>query len=45
VIDIENGHFVLREKLPSVSIQDLQAVTGAALVVDGPIGELVVPEV
>jgi 3-oxoadipate CoA-transferase beta subunit len=45
VIDIENQRFVLREKLASMSLDDLQAVTGAELVVDGAIAELVVPEV
>jgi 3-oxoadipate CoA-transferase beta subunit len=45
VIDIVNGRFVLREKLPSMSIEELQAVTGAELVIDGPVGDLIVPEV
>lgn len=45
VIDIVNSRFVLREKLPSMSIEDLQAVTGAELVIDGPVGDLIVPEV
>ncbi len=44
VVDIENGRFVLREKLPSISLEDLQAVTGATLVIDGPVGDLIVPE-
>ncbi|TWG54001.1 MULTISPECIES: 3-oxoacid CoA-transferase subunit B [unclassified Aminobacter] len=45
VIDIVNSRFVLREKLPSMSIEELQAVTGAELVIDGPVGDLIVPEV
>ena len=44
VIDIVDGHFVLREKLASMSIEDLQAVTGAELVIDGPVADLIVPE-
>ncbi|MGJ4860355.1 3-oxoacid CoA-transferase subunit B [Labrys sp. La1] len=44
VVDIEGGRFVLREKLPSLSIGQLQAVTGAQLHVSGPIVDLVVPE-
>ena len=43
VIDIEGGRFVLREKLASLSIEELQAVTGAELVIDGPVADLVVP--
>ncbi|WP_425488683.1 3-oxoacid CoA-transferase subunit B [Aquamicrobium lusatiense] len=45
VVDIEDGHFVLREKLPSISVEDLQSVTGAVLVIKGPVSDLVVPEV
>lgn len=45
VVDIEDGHFVLREKLTSISFDDLQAVTGASLNVDGRVGDLVVGEV
>lgn len=44
VIDIANGHFVLREKLATISQQALQAVTGAELKTDGPVIDLVVPE-
>lgn len=44
VIDIEGGRFVLREKLPGLSLADLQAVTGAEIVVSGPIHDLIVPE-
>lgn len=44
VIDIEDGRFVLREKLPSISLEELQALTGAELLVPGPVGDLIVPE-
>ncbi|MDN3714217.1 3-oxoacid CoA-transferase subunit B [Paracoccus cavernae] len=44
VIDIEGGRFVLREKLPSISFDDLQALTGAPLHLDGPVADLIVPE-
>ena len=45
VIDIEEGHFVLREKLPTLSLDALQAVTGAELVVKGEWTDLLVPEI
>jgi len=44
VIDIVNQRFVLREKLPGMSVEELQAVTGAELVIDGTVGDLIVPE-
>ncbi len=44
VIDIEGGRFVLREKLPHLSLADLQALTGAELLVTAPIADLIVPE-
>ncbi|HWK14757.1 MAG TPA: 3-oxoacid CoA-transferase subunit B [Rhizobiaceae bacterium] len=44
VIDIVNQRFVLREKLPGMSVEELQAVTGAELVIDGTVGDLNVPE-
>ncbi|MEO8244397.1 MAG: 3-oxoacid CoA-transferase subunit B [bacterium] len=44
VIDIADGHFVLREKLPSLSLDDLQAITGATLHLTGPVGVLIAPE-
>jgi 3-oxoadipate CoA-transferase beta subunit len=44
VIDIENGRFVLREKLPSISLDDLQAVTGTELVIPQTVADLIVPE-
>ncbi|MGV6876506.1 CoA transferase subunit B [Pseudochelatococcus sp. B33] len=44
VIDIEDGHFVLREKLPTITLERLQSLTGAPLVIDGPVADLIVPE-
>ena len=44
VIDIEGGRFVLREKLAAITLEDLQAVTGATLNLDGPVADLIVPE-
>lgn len=44
VVDVEDGHFLLREKLPGISMKELQAVTGAELVVDGTPADLIVPE-
>ena len=44
VIDIEAGRFVLREKLAGLSLADLQAVTGAELVVSGSVADLTVPD-
>mgnify|MGYP003144227131 FL=1 len=44
VLDIEDERFVLREKLPSMSVEELQAVTGAELVLPDQIGDLVAPE-
>ncbi len=44
VIDIEGGHFVLREKLPSLSVDELQSMTGAELVIPGAVADLLVPE-
>lgn len=45
VVEIIDKRFVLREKLPSISMEDLQAVTGAKLVVEGTCKDLIVPEV
>ena len=45
VIDIENGHLVLREKVAGLSFDELQAVTGATLHTDGPVADLIVPEI
>ena len=44
VVDIVDGHFVLREKLAGMSMDDLQAVTGAPLHTEGDVVDLVVPE-
>jgi 3-oxoadipate CoA-transferase beta subunit len=44
VIDIVDGRFVLREKLPGLSFEALQAKTGATLHTDGPVVDLVAPE-
>jgi len=43
VVDIKDRHFVLREKLAGMTIEELQAITGAKLHVDGPVADLVVP--
>jgi 3-oxoadipate CoA-transferase, beta subunit len=43
VVDIVDGHFVLREKVPQLSMDALQALTGAPLHTDGDVGELIVP--
>ncbi len=45
VVEIVNARFVLKEKLPAISLDDLQAVTGATLVVEGTVKDLIVPEV
>ncbi len=44
VVDIANGRFVLREKLPDLAIEVLQAMTGAKLHTDGPVLDLIVPK-
>jgi 3-oxoadipate CoA-transferase beta subunit len=44
VVDIEDGRFVLREKLPQISMDDLQNVTGAKLHVTDPVGDLITPD-
>ncbi|MDA8870200.1 3-oxoacid CoA-transferase subunit B [Rhizobiaceae bacterium] len=43
VVDVAGGRFVLRDKLASLSLSDLQAATGAELLVDGAVVDLVVP--
>lgn len=45
VIDVVDKHFVLRDKLPGMSLEELQEVTGAKLHIDGEIADLNVPEV
>jgi 3-oxoadipate CoA-transferase beta subunit len=44
VIDIENERFVLREKLAEMSVEELQSVTGAELVIPSKVEDLIVPE-
>jgi 3-oxoadipate CoA-transferase beta subunit len=44
VVDIEGERFVLREKLPAMSVDELQALTGAPLVTADGVGDLVVPD-
>ncbi|MCV3736492.1 CoA transferase subunit B [Rhizobium sp. TRM96647] len=44
VIDVANGRFVLREKLPGMSLAELRAMTGATLHLDGAVADLTVPE-
>ncbi|WP_417267397.1 3-oxoacid CoA-transferase subunit B [Celeribacter baekdonensis] len=44
VVDIEDGKFILREKVPGITLAQLQAVTGATLHVDGDVANLNVPE-
>jgi len=44
VIDIVDRRFVLREKLPGMSFEELQSLTGAELVADG-VADLIVPEI
>ncbi|WP_047458366.1 CoA transferase subunit B [Rhizobium rhizogenes] len=43
VIDIINGGFVVREKLADMTMDELQAMTGAPLHADRPVADLVVP--
>jgi|SRR5690606_5326121 len=45
VVDIVDKRFVLREKLPSISLEELQAMTGAPLHVEGNVADLAVPAV
>ncbi|WP_421926919.1 3-oxoacid CoA-transferase subunit B [Neoaquamicrobium sediminum] len=45
VVDIRDGRFVVREKLPGMSLDELQALTEADLSVEGTVKDLVVPEV
>ena len=44
VVDIEDGKFILREKVPGMTLAQLQAVTGATLHIDGDVADLNVPE-
>ncbi len=45
VIDIENSRFVLREKLPGMSLDELQSLTGAELVIPDSVIDLEIPEI
>ncbi len=45
VVDIKNGRFVLKEKLPGLPLEALQKMTGAKLHVDGSMADLIVPAV
>ncbi len=44
VVDIKKNNFVLREKLASVSIDKLRSLTGAELLIESDVADLVVPE-
>ncbi|SFQ00304.1 3-oxoacid CoA-transferase subunit B [Tranquillimonas alkanivorans] len=44
VVDVEEGHFLLREKIPTITLDALQQVTGAPLHAEGQVAELVAPE-
>jgi len=44
VVDIEDGQFVLRQKLPAISFDDLQKVTGAELKIKARVDDLIAPE-
>lgn len=43
VIDIVDGRFVLLEKLPDISLSELQSVTDATLHTPNPVTDLIVP--
>ena len=45
VIDIAAHGFVLREKVAGLALADLQSLTGAMLHLEGPVADLIVPEV
>ncbi|WP_180901059.1 3-oxoacid CoA-transferase subunit B [Martelella soudanensis] len=45
VVDIADGHFVLREKRPGMSVEELQSVTGGTLHIDGDVKDLKAAEV
>lgn len=44
VVDVVDAHFVLREKLRSISVDELQTLTGAPLLLEGSVGDLIAPE-
>ncbi|MGN7292854.1 CoA transferase subunit B [Rhizobium sp. SAFR-030] len=43
VVDIKEGRFVLREKPATMTVDELQAMTGAPLHIEGHVADLVVP--
>jgi 3-oxoadipate CoA-transferase beta subunit len=45
VIDISGGKFIVREMLAGMSLEELQAMTGAALHVEGSVASLTAPKV
>ena len=44
VVDVKDGKFILREKLPAITMEQLQAVTEAKLHTDGDVADLIVPK-
>jgi 3-oxoadipate CoA-transferase beta subunit len=44
VIDVADGRFILREKIPAISLDDLRALTGAPLQTDGHVADLTCPK-
>lgn len=44
VIDNVEKCFMLEKKMSGLSLAELQAVTGARLFTDGPVADLIVPE-
>lgn len=44
VVDVVGGRFVLREKVPGLSLDELQSLTGTELMLDGDVADLVTPE-
>ena len=45
VVDVLDGHFVLCEKVPQLSVDELQALTGAKLHLESEVADLTAPEV
>ncbi len=44
IVDVVDRRFVLREKVPELTFEALQSVTGATLHVDGNVADLICPE-
>jgi 3-oxoadipate CoA-transferase beta subunit len=44
VVDIEDGRFILREKLPQISLEELQNLTDAQLHIIDPVVDLITPD-